>query len=82
MAVAGSSKVIDYGPVIQQNAHERDLHTGPLGMDAGCHQAESRGSATVHVCFRVDLRAGLQEKLPNLDGVLWRLLTVALDTIS
>src|SRR6266542_1962345 len=82
LVVAGSSMVIDNGPVIQQHLHERSLHTGPLRMDACCHQAESGGSATIHVCFGIDFRAGLQQNLRDLCSILWRLLTITLDTIG
>jgi len=74
--------VIDNGAVIEQQLHQLRLHAGASRMNAGGHQAESCGAATVHIRFFIDFRAGIQQNLCNLNDVGRCLLAISLHAIG
>ena len=82
MIVSGGARTIDLRAVVDQDLHQRVLHAGALGVNAGRDEAERRATAAVHVRLGVDLGARREQRFRDGHGVVRRLLAVVLDAVG
>lgn len=82
--IPAACQAVDVRAVIQQRLHQRKLHACLRGMHTGGDfaQCRARSSRTVGPVRRVDLGAGIKQELRDVNGVLWCLLTKALDAVG
>src|ERR1044071_8251599 len=60
LMIARTRLMIDIGAMVQEDLHERVLHTCPKWVNTGGDETKRGRSATVHVCLRINIRARFQ----------------------
>src|SRR5687767_1726228 len=81
MAITCAGNVIDLCTMVQQDLHERILHTGAKRVNTRSNQPEGSRASTVHVCLGINISAGVQQDFRNCDYVFRRNLAISLNSI-
>ena len=82
VVVAGATLQIHAGTMVEQDVDHPELNTRRVGRRAGRNETKRRAlAASIHLCARIDVGAGLEQDFRNLLDVFRGHLAIALDAV-